>query len=93
MDFPFALPTVEDIAPQGTPLLEALAILGGITLVVLTFVFWLLSRTFRTRKSFSLIITGLLVGTLGWIAGLAHLWIFDRFFIRDGRCAPSDENT
>jgi predicted acylesterase/phospholipase RssA len=80
------------LSKTGAWLFGALGALGIGTLIALTFLFWLLSLLFRTRKSFSLIFTGVLVGTVGWVVGVAHLLIFDKIFLADGRCSPRTEN-
>lgn len=46
---------------------------------------WILHRLFRTGKSVSVIVTGLLVVTVGWLGAVLHLAIFDRLYRMRGK--------
>jgi predicted acylesterase/phospholipase RssA/MinD-like ATPase involved in chromosome partitioning or flagellar assembly len=45
---------------------------------------WLLHRMVGSRKSITVIATGLLLGTVGWLAALVHLIVFDPLFLLNG---------
>lgn len=45
---------------------------------------WLFNVFIRSRKSFTVIATGLLLGTVGWLAALLHLLVFDPLFLLNG---------
>jgi predicted acylesterase/phospholipase RssA len=46
---------------------------------------WLLHRWFRPRKSFTVVVTGLLMVTIGWALARAHLWFFDPLYWSVGK--------
>jgi predicted acylesterase/phospholipase RssA/MinD-like ATPase involved in chromosome partitioning or flagellar assembly len=45
---------------------------------------WLFHRAIGSRKSVTVIATGLLLGTVGWLAALVHLIVFDPLFLLNG---------
>jgi hypothetical protein len=70
--------------PQWWPFAR-LALLGITGVVSAGIVAWGAHRLCRTRKSITVIATGLLMVTVGWIAALVHLAVFDRLYLRIGK--------
>jgi predicted acylesterase/phospholipase RssA len=66
-----------------TALLEVAFVLLGIAAT--SIVLWLVHRLFRTQKSITVIATGLLVITVGWVVALVHLFPLNWLYLRHGK--------
>jgi hypothetical protein len=59
---------------------SALLGIGAVSLAL-----WVIHRVFRTRKSLTVIATGLVMVTVGWFFALIHLFPLNWIYLRYGR--------
>jgi predicted acylesterase/phospholipase RssA len=96
--------SAEWLAAQWAPARDVgIAVTSGVGLALLAFAglvgaTWLAHRLFRSRKSLTVIATGLLTVTVGWLLALVHLAFFDWLFLRIGKVKtamppPATEHT
>jgi hypothetical protein len=75
---------------------NALRLIRGATVVLAaagaaTALIWLLHRAFGSRKSVSVIVTGLVLISVGWLVALVQLALLDPIYLRLGRVRSGQE--
>jgi hypothetical protein len=70
------------VVAMTTLLIAAVALLGVAAASILL---WLVHRAFRTQKNITVIATGLIVITVGWLVALVHLFPLNWLYLRHGR--------
>jgi predicted acylesterase/phospholipase RssA len=68
-------------------------LLGTAAIAVASLLIWLTHRLFRSQKSMTVIVTGLLMVTVGWALARAHLLLFDWLYRRTGKLAHGPRPT
>ena len=68
-------------------------LLGTAAIAVTSLLVWLTHRLFRSQKSMTVIVTGLLMVTVGWALARAHLLLFDWLYNRTGKLARGPRST
>jgi cytochrome c biogenesis protein CcdA len=61
------------------------AALALLAIAAASILLWLVHRLFRTQKSITVIATGLIVITAGWLVALVHLFPLNWLYLRYGR--------